>query len=96
MVPSGILDAESPLASLEKIKEEAKAIEDDLNVLIEDDSKSVSENNSTKEVPELFKPKESLKLKATSSKFVPSFQKLTSSPSTGPESGSTQSDKHIP
>ena len=85
----------------------------DLEGMNLDDSNSVSDNNSSKEVPDLsfleksdflsnprHSPSKFSKMKATSSKFVPSFSQplVSHSPNTTAESVSTHhySDKGIP
>ena len=85
----------------------------DLEGMNLDDSNSVSDNNSSKEVPDLsfleksdflsnprHSPSKFSRMKATSSKFVPSFSQplVSHSPNTTAESGSTHhySDKCLP
>ena len=102
MVPSGLLD-ESPKVDDPKVNSQESYgpnEEADLSSL-EDDDRSVSDRDSNKAVPHLDESpmkrianQQSGKLKATSTKFVPSFSKLTAASSD--QEGSHQSDKALP
>ena len=53
MVPSGILDEASPVGACDKPDKEREAVHRDLDKLLEEEEKSVSDHGSSKELPSL-------------------------------------------